>query len=749
MSEHPAHRQALPEGTRLQEFELHRFLGAGGFGIAYLGWNTELDIPVAVKEYLPSDCAVRERSLSVVPKSADDEEMYEWGLERFLEEARVLARFKHRSIVQIYRFFRAHGTGYIAMEYVEGQTLSDWLADRDPLSEAELREILLPLLDGLEEVHRSGVMHRDIKPGNIIMRAEDDSPVLLDFGAARQTVMAKSRSVTAILTPGYAPVEQYSEKGKQGPWTDIYALGALCYRALTGKVPEESSNRIFDDSLESLEEICQGQGRPEFLRAVDWALRVRQEDRPQDLEEWRAALEGERTPEKPREREERKPIPAPDLKPKRRWVGKLVAGIMVLLIAAGGGYFGWVELEERRAAEEAARVAAEEEERRRAEAERKVAEEEKQRLEEERKLALEAEVKRLAEEMVRKAEAERKAAEEAARRKAEAERKAAEEAARRKAEAKREAAEEAVRRKAEAKREAAEEAARREAEAEEAARRKTEAEHRVADERVRRKGEMEYGTAEEVARRWPPGKLFRDSLRSGGEGPQMAVLPAGSFRMGCLSYDDDCADDEKPVHEVRIARPFAVSVYEVTFEEYDRFTVSTGRGRADDFGRGRGRRPASYVTWEDAQAYVRWLSSQTGAEYWLLSESEWEYAARAGSSTKYSWGDEFGRNRATCCSTSGLDKLAPVGSFEPNAFGLYDMHGNVLEHVADCWNDNYWGAPTDGSAWTQGDCGHRVLRGGSMSHHPLSLRSASRSNMNQMQTAFSPQGIRVARTLTP
>ena len=300
MSEQPAHRQALPEGTRLQEFELRRFLGAGGFGIAYLGWNAELNIPVAIKEYLPSDCAIRERSLSVAPRSEADEDVFEWGLDRFLEEARVLARFRHRSIVQIYRFFRAHGTGYIAMEYVEGQTLSEWLKDREPLSEAEVRGILLPLLDGLEEVHRAGVMHRDIKPGNIMLRDEDGSPVLLDFGAARQTLMAKSRSVTAVLTPGYAPVEQYSEKGKQGPWTDIYALGALCHRMLAGEVPEEASNRILEDTLEPLEEACRGRGSPEFLRAVDWALRVRQKDRPQSLGEWRTALDGGRAPEKER-----------------------------------------------------------------------------------------------------------------------------------------------------------------------------------------------------------------------------------------------------------------------------------------------------------------------------------------------------------------------------------------------------------------------------------------------------------------
>ena len=348
MNEQPAHRQALPEGTRLQEFELRRFLGAGGFGIAYLGWNTELDIPVAIKEYLPSDCAVRERGLSVVPKSADDEAMYKWGLARFLEEAQVLARFNHRSIVQIYRFFRAHGTGYIAMEYVEGWTFSDWLASRDPLTERELRAILLPLLDGLEEVHRSGVVHRDIKPGNLIMRAQDDSPVLLDFGAARQTVMAKSRSVTAVLTPGYAPVEQYSEKGEQGPWTDIYALGALCYRALTGKVPEESLNRILEDTLEPLAKICRERGSPEFLRAVDWALQVRREDRPQNLREWRTVLEGGQMPKKSGGQKGQKTVPNAAIKLKSRWAGMLV--LVLVLIVSGGGYFGWAELEERRTA---------------------------------------------------------------------------------------------------------------------------------------------------------------------------------------------------------------------------------------------------------------------------------------------------------------------------------------------------------------------------------------------------------------
>ena len=165
MNEPSVHRQALPEGTRLQEFELRGLLGVGDFGVTYLGWNTELQIPVAIKEYLPSDCAVRESNLSVVVKSQDDAEVYEWGLEGFLDVAQRLARFKHPNIVQIYRFFRTHGTGYIVMEYVEGQTLSERLKEHGVVSEGQLRQILL-LLEGLEEVHRSGLTHRDIKLGN-------------------------------------------------------------------------------------------------------------------------------------------------------------------------------------------------------------------------------------------------------------------------------------------------------------------------------------------------------------------------------------------------------------------------------------------------------------------------------------------------------------------------------------------------------------------------------------------------------
>ena len=256
MSEEQQHRLALPQGTRIREFEFRRVLGQGGFGITYLGWNVALDIPVAIKEYLPSDLATREQDLSVVPQAPRAASDFRWGLERFLDEARILARFQHPNIVRVHHFFEAHSTAYIAMDYVEGEDLSAHLARKDTLSEDELKGILYPLLSALEVVHRADFLHRDIKPGNIILRAEDDSPVLLDFGAARQAMGAKSRSVTSIVTPGYAPIEQYSSRGHQGAWTDIYALGGVCYRALTGQTPDDATDRMREDPLIPVSQRC-------------------------------------------------------------------------------------------------------------------------------------------------------------------------------------------------------------------------------------------------------------------------------------------------------------------------------------------------------------------------------------------------------------------------------------------------------------------------------------------------------------
>jgi len=282
---------ALPQGHRLQEYELVRVLGVGGFGMTYLGFDHNLDKAVAIKEYLPSDIASRTTDGSIAPQASEFRGDFQWGLERFLDEARTLARFDHRHIVKVHRFFEAHGTAYIVMEYAEGETLSAYLERKGTLTEAELKALLYPILDGLAVVHGTNFLHRDIKPGNIILRAEDSSPVLLDFGAARQAIGAKSRSVTSIVTPGYAPIEQYSTRGHQGAWSDIYALGGVCYRALTGDVPDDATDRVRHDPLVPVSQRCAGQAGAGFLAAIDAALSVDERERPQSIGAWREALE--------------------------------------------------------------------------------------------------------------------------------------------------------------------------------------------------------------------------------------------------------------------------------------------------------------------------------------------------------------------------------------------------------------------------------------------------------------------------
>ncbi|WP_297325586.1 SUMF1/EgtB/PvdO family nonheme iron enzyme [Nitrosomonas sp.] len=234
--------------------------------------------------------------------------------------------------------------------------------------------------------------------------------------------------------------------------------------------------------------------------------------------------------------------------------------------------------------------------------------------------------------------------------------------------------------------------------------------------------------------------------------PEMVRIPPGKFLMG--SHETEFGRDtrEGPQHEVTIAYAFEIGKYVVTFDEYDAFVKATNRRLPDDVGWGRGRRPVINVSFEDAQHYVQWLSQQTGKQYRLPTEAEWEYAARAGTQTAYWWGSDIGKNNANCYACGSewdYKQTAPVGSFKPNAFGLYDIAGNVWEWVEDCWHDNYLNAPTDGSAWKEangGDCKRRVVRGGSWLNDPQFLRSASRVRY-YTDVASDGLGFRIARAL--
>ena len=281
---------ALAPGTQLHELEIERVLGSGGFGITYLAQDLSLDTWRAVKEYLPREWGTRRQDGTVGPWTGGNTEDYQWGLERFLDEARILARFKHPHIVQVHRVFEALGTAYMVMEYVEGRTLASQVEAAGALSEDRVREVLDGLTKGLKEVHAAGLLHRDIKPGNVVVR-QDGSPVLIDFGAARQAMGGHSGSLASVLTPGYAPIEQYPPGNRQGPWTDIYALGALTYCALSGVVPKAATERTREDRLRPLVEVAPQGVSPGLARAVGKAMAVYQEDRPQDLEAWQRLLD--------------------------------------------------------------------------------------------------------------------------------------------------------------------------------------------------------------------------------------------------------------------------------------------------------------------------------------------------------------------------------------------------------------------------------------------------------------------------
>ena len=801
--------ETLPPGTRLEEFVIEQGLQSGGFGVTYLAQDESLGRRVAIKEYLPLEWAGRRADGSVGPRSASQAQDYEWGLARFLDEARMLARLDHGRIVRVYRVIEAWGTAYMVMEYVAGWNLEETLKTEGPWPEERVRGLLESLLPGVALVHEAGLVHRDIKPSNVMLRS-DGTPVLIDFGAARYAAGVHSRSLTSVLTPGYAPDEQYHMAGKQGPWTDVYALGAVAYRALSGHVPVEAPARVHEiaqrrsDPLAPVASASAGPVSESFGSAVTAALAVWPEGRPPDVGAWRARWDGGPVV-RPPPSVVRPPRPAPTLLQRiLDWIrgadhraaygaAALVVGAAVAVgMVTRGGESESVPMSRvvvdppGAEAAEAARLAAEAELRAaRAEAARHAAEAE--------------------EEAARRAEAERRAAEaeEAVRlATAEAELRAAEaEAARRAAEAaavEPEAVENALGLDRAAwrliqtglayegfdpgsadgspgRRTRAALARWQQARAFDATGYLTDASARALrnagaiaiPELSSRGGAGANLEAEADVDRHADGEVFRDCDFC----PEMVVIPAGAFQMGSGPEDDEAYPDEKPRHRVTVGR-FALGLYEVTREEYAAFVTATGHDSGDEECVLRTPRfaqdghPVACASWRDAQAYAAWLSQETGASYGLPSEAEWEYAARAGTATRRYWGDS---SSAQCEYANGADEAAKrrnsnlvvvvpcddrsvytaaAGSYAKNAFGLFDMLGNVWEWTEDCWHDRYSrGVPTDGSAWTSGgDCSRHVLRGGAWGSSPRHLRSANRRRSTP-GLRHSSAGFRVARTL--
>jgi len=609
----------LPAGTLLDgKYSIGRVLGAGGFGITYLAVDENLGLRVAIKEYMPRSDAVRSSDgVSILPGTVDDQDSFEFGLQKFVEEARVLARISEKDnprIVSIHGFFKANGTAYLVMRYLEGQTLSGLLKSKGgSLPENEAIVILTAMLDGLREIHSAGLIHRDIKPQNVFI-TNDGGIKLIDFGAARYAQGAQSRGLTQVFTPPYAPSEQYSLRGDQGPWTDIYAVGVTFYQMLTARLPDDALSRLRDPSFVGPHAATGGKVSKALDGVIAKAISPEVGDRFRSVDEFFEAL-------------------------------SLPSSVKL-------GYQEPAKQDDRAAVEA-------------------------RKLEEER-IAAE-----------QKAEDERIARERAAAEKARAEKAAADKAAK-----------------------------------EEQERRAMRVEPVV---NKPRQFKTEYSDVVVVK----PAGLFRTERT---EVVRFASIPAGTFIMGSPEDEYGRSRDEAQ-HKVTLTSPFEMMVTPVT-QGLWRLVMGNNPSyfKGPDL-------PVESVSWDEVQDFIAKLNQMLGTNNLRLpTEAEWEYACRAGTTgaryrelDKIAWYDD----------NSG-GKTHPVGKKAPNAWGLYDMLGNVWEWCQDWYGAYPFGSVTDPTGFLTGSI--RVNRGGSWYYNARYVRAAIRG-CDVPRARYGALGFRLARSV--
>jgi serine/threonine protein kinase len=274
--------QPLPEGFQLAEYRILRVLASGGFSFVYLA-HDQNEMPVAIKEYLPAALALRVNGAAVPAVAESDLAAFRFGMKCFFEEGRALAGFTHVNVVRVLNFFRANDTAYMVMRYERGRTLQQHIQARQgALREDWVRQTFAQLLNGLREVHSCKLLHLDIKPGNIYVR-NDGAPVLIDFGAARQTLGAAAGGFPPMYTPGYASPEHYHGREQLGPWSDIYSVGASLYATLVAKAPQPADQRAKHDRVVPASKACSGKFSRQLLETVDWCLQLDHMQRPQSV----------------------------------------------------------------------------------------------------------------------------------------------------------------------------------------------------------------------------------------------------------------------------------------------------------------------------------------------------------------------------------------------------------------------------------------------------------------------------------
>lgn len=802
-----AERSPLAPGAAVGNLRVDRVLGQGAFSVTYRVTDPERDEPFALKEYFPHELGRRldDGRLEAVDESA--RRGYAEGLQAFLAEGRTAARLEHAHVVRVLRCFEANGSAYLLMPCYRGEALDSLLRRTGVFSAEEALALARPLLDALDYLHGQGIVHRDIKPANIFV-TENGDPILLDFGAA-------AADVQTLGSEGYAAIEQYGASGSGvGPATDIYGLAATLYRCISGRVPLAAPERQSavaagaGDPLPPVDDSAATGDSAVVRDAIAWGLAIEPPKRPQSVREWRPAF-GETGGQG------RPGLPEGFEPEGREWLPMILLGLFFLALAAGLVYLlvdrgaGAPEHTARdgetidtrdpvsdlplpaSAAETARWQAALEADT--AYAYRLFLTDFPDSMHREKALLHLARLDTKAWEAAR-AEGGRAAIEaylagfpggahETDARIALNEIRLAEEAAERarQQELQREtAAWERVRATrtlaavnayladwpagvhADQARQLRAELAleSNEARAFEAARKMNTIDsyrgYIAAFPQGRRVADALEAIDKLTLR---PGTVFRDCLSC----PAMAVVPAGSFWQGTDASAPGALRKETPRRMVSFAGPFAVGVFEVSFAQWDECTADGGcTTRPVDNGWGRGDRPVIMVSWNDAQEYTAWLSGKTGQAYSLPSESQWEYAARAGEESEWLGGDparvcEFGNVAGAetgfgwqhdACSDPAVAETLPTGTLQPNAFGVHDVIGNVAEWTLDCLNLSYLDAPADGSAWGQGICGSRMTRGGSWFTGTREIRLPARFNLKTGdRNDFT--GFRVVRTVEP
>lgn len=720
--------QTIPIGGMIEEFRVVRILGAGNFGIVYEAANIHLDETVAIKEFLPTELARREPDGWIRPLSAATAEAFRWARARFLQEARTLWGLghptPHRSIVRVTGYREANGSAYMFMEFERGEALSDLLERRGTLPYEELAPIVAALLDGLARVHAANILHRDIKPANILIRA-DGSPVFIDFGAARNATSSGETSIFTTYTPCYAAIEQYDPSGQQGPWTDLYALGATLYRAVTGITPRSASQQLLEPRQEPAATLARGRYPDHFLQAIDRACALRPEDRPRSVSEWRQQLfdtgAGDQptivlprvsataptrlipTPAVAQTARSTPGVPAtggpptpaeqaPSPSGHHRWRWLLVISTLCATVGAAA-WLWWSERPLDRPAPGPTPIA-----------------------------PTPVPTPSPGPEPT---------------------------------------------------------AAPRHSPTPRPGPTATPS-PTATPVPIPRPTTAPIATLAPVApaiARITPGQRFTETLRSGGTGPTMIGIPPGDILMGSPADEPGRQPDER-LHQARLAEPVAMSETEITIGQFRAFTQATGyRTEADRVGAClrldeagvalvadlslswehpgypvTEQHPVACVTWNDAFAYTEWLSAQTGRHYRLPTELEWEYAARAMTTSSRFWGDDpnmacdhanladetvlhdtdarqrIAGARVTC--SDGHVHAAPVGSHAANPFGLRDMIGNLAEWTCSVYDSSYGGGQARcHDPREQAGPAPMVLRGGAWLSAPDLARSAARDGM--------------------